>query len=127
MSILYIDDDVEDREIFMEAVKKISPKLICYEASDGIEGFEILNSLMDLPDVIFLDVNMPRMNGMQFLQELQDIPDFRSIPVFMYSTSNNYTEHSDYIRMGAKKFLTKRCSFSQICDTIRGALKPNGI
>lgn len=123
MSILYVDDDADDREVFIEALKKISPEVICYEARDGIEGFKILHSLITPPAAIFLDVNMPKMNGKQFLMELGRISAFRSIPVFMYSTSNDCQEQSEYISMGAKGFLMKRSSFAQICETLRDALR----
>src|SRR5688572_24588874 len=111
----------------MEAVKTISPEIVCYEACDGVEGLVTLHSLVIPPDVIFLDVNMPRMNGKQFLQELDGKVAYRSIPVIMYSTTHDHNEQLEYLKMGAKTSLIKHCSFNEICDTIRGALKLNVI
>jgi CheY-like chemotaxis protein len=125
MSILYIDDDAEDREIFTDALEMISPEIICHTACDGIEGLKVLFNLRTPPDAIFLDVNMPKMNGAKFLQELQTIIAFKAIPVFIYSTSVDSREHLEYIQLGAKEVLTKHCSFGQICDTIRKALQLN--
>src|SRR5688572_30884496 len=78
MTILYIDDDADDREIFMEAVKTISPEIVCYEACDGVEGLVTLHSLVIPPDVIFLDVNMPRMNGKQSLRSEEHTSELQS-------------------------------------------------
>lgn len=122
MSILYIDDDKDDREIFVEAIKVISPNITCYTAGDGMEGLQLLYSLVTPPEMIFLDVNMPKMDGKQFLENVSRISAFRLIPIYMYSTSTDCLEHSDYILRGAKDFITKRSSFQQICETIREAI-----
>jgi CheY-like chemotaxis protein len=124
MSILYIDDDEEDREIFREAVASIDPSIICNIVSDGRQGLNILEELVVLPDYIFADVNMPVMNGKQFLTELKKKTTLRSIPVVMYSTTSQPSEIEEFSRLGAKEFLVKPSSFKKVCETISGIIKP---
>lgn len=66
------------------------------------------------PDVIFLDLNMPRMGGKQCLTELKLLPLLRDIPVVMYSTSSDKKEMADTIQMGAAHFLVKGSNFKDL-------------
>jgi len=125
MHILYIDDDAEDREIFKEAIAAIDPSYICNVADDGFQGLRALEEFVVMPDFIFVDVNMPRMTGKQFLSEIKKIPRLRSIPLIMYSTTNHQEEMQSYFNMGAYKVLVKANTFNGICDTISATIKPS--
>jgi CheY-like chemotaxis protein len=118
MSILYIDDDEEDREIFKEALRAIDPSIICNAVSDGKQGLNTLEELVVVPDFIFVDVNMPVMNGKQFLKELKKTVRLRSIPVIMYSTTSQPTEIQEYAKLGAYEFLVKPSSFKKVCEVL---------
>jgi CheY-like chemotaxis protein len=119
MHILYIDDDNEDREIFKEAISEISPQYVCNVATDGREGLMALEDFVVMPDFIFVDVNMPVMNGKQFLQKLKDTPRLRSIPVIMYSTTSYEQERTEYFNLGARDVLIKPNTFHDICDLLK--------
>ena len=70
--ILVIDDDADDRSLFMEAVEEITPELICHTAGNGQDGLkQMRDAAMGCPDLIFLDVNMPVMNGWDCLSALK--------------------------------------------------------
>jgi CheY-like chemotaxis protein len=125
MHILYIDDDAEDREIFKEAIEAIDPSYICNVANDGFQGLKALEEFVVMPDFIFVDVNMPRMNGKQFLSEIKQIPRLRSIPLIMYSTTNHQEEMQSYFNMGAHKVLVKANTFNGVCDIISSTIKPS--
>src|SRR5690606_26078913 len=71
MTIFYIDDDDDDREFFIEAVRHINAEFLCYTAKDGRQALRELREMIVMPDFIFLDVNMPVMNGKQFLLEIK--------------------------------------------------------
>ena len=82
-----VDDDSDDQELFMEAVNEVDDSIKCVSASDCEEALELLkNRRMYLPDIIFLDLNMPRLNGKQCLAELKKQSHLRGIPVIIYST-----------------------------------------
>ena len=123
MTLLYIDDDPEDREFFSEAVRHIDPAITCHTAKDGAEGLKDLDDMIVMPDFIFLDVNMPVMNGKQFLIEIKQRPRLRSIPVVIYSTTNYPAERGDFLNLGAYKVLAKPSSLSMISDLISAVLR----
>lgn len=123
MSILYIDDDEEDREIFKEALETIDPSIICNVVSDGRQGLNTLEELVVVPDFIFVDVNMPVMNGKQFLKELKKTIRLRTIPVIMYSTTSQPREIQEYARLGASEFLIKPASFKKVCEVLSNIIE----
>lgn len=117
MIILAVDDDPEDFEFFFEAVKEIDNSIIVLKAGNGQEALHILENHMLMPDYIFLDINMPLMDGKTCLQEIKRSEKLREIPVVMYSTSNNATEISNYKMMGAR-FLVKPHQFSKLVKSL---------
>jgi len=109
---LLIDDDTDDRELFSEALAAVDPVIICDQATDGAEAFSLLrNNLHSAPDIIFLDINMPVMNGWQFLSNLKKEEGLRDIPVIVYSTSSNLKDRRIADEMGALCFITKPHAF----------------
>lgn len=127
MITLYIDDDMEDTEIFQEAITSIDPDVVFYSAADGHEGFRILEQITMVPDFIFLDVNMPRMNGKEFLSQIKKKVTFRSIPVIMYSTTSHAEEIRNYKKMGAFAFVKKPDSFKTLQDVLQKIIKSKTI
>lgn len=113
--IFLIDDDQDDREMFEEAVRTCDPEIEVLEASDGVEALQILNANETRPDVIFLDYNMPRMNGVQCLQRLKTNTSTRDIPVVMYTTSGNRAHEESTLLLGADFYMQKTNSFKQLC------------
>jgi CheY-like chemotaxis protein len=122
MHILYIDDDLEDREIFQEAIAEIGPEYVCNVVTDGMQGMSALEDLVVMPDFIFVDVNMPVMNGKQFLEKVKTTPRLRNIPVIMYSTTSYTQERIEYFRLGAKAVLIKPNTFRDICDLLKSVI-----
>lgn len=101
MKILYVDDDSEDREIFMEIVEEIDPRIKVMEASNGLETINLLAS-GELPDIIFLDINMPLLNGDQTLVEIRKDQRLNETKVVMYSTSVNQKSIPTYNTLNAQ-------------------------
>jgi CheY-like chemotaxis protein len=109
---LLIDDDGDDRALFSEALALVDPVIICDEAVDGQDALARLQSASaDKPDMIFLDINLPIMNGWQFLTKLKSDETYRNIPVIMYSTSSNERDKHTAGRLGALCFITKPHAF----------------
>lgn len=86
-SCLLIDDDPDDQFLFMLALEKAFPEIICEVASDGQFAIDMLEKKMILPFVIFLDINMPRMDGLNCLKKLKSHHFLCQIPVYIYTTS----------------------------------------
>jgi CheY-like chemotaxis protein len=89
LHVLLADDDEDDRLFFKEAIDDIKMRTIVTIVNDGIELMEYLNNPeISLPDVIFLDLNMPRKNGMQCLEEIRNDKILKNLTIAIYSTSS---------------------------------------
>ena len=105
---LLIDDDQDDQEIFSMALEDIDSDIQCIMVSNGIAALEKLNAKKPLiPDYIFIDVNMPKMNGMECLREIQKLEHLKNADVFMYSTSSDEKMIERSKALGAKDFIVK--------------------
>ena len=79
-----IDDDVDDQDIFILALEEVDPTIRCELASDGVEALQKIREEKNFrPDYIFLDLNMPRMNGRQCLAEIKQLEFLRNTPVII--------------------------------------------
>jgi CheY-like chemotaxis protein len=114
-----VDDDVDDQELFAEAVSEIDSSIACISVSNGEEALDVLrNRKIELPDMIFLDLNMPRLNGKQCLAELKREKHLKDIPVVIYSTSSEKRDIEETSRLGAAHFLTKPNKFDELCREV---------
>ena len=109
------DDDADDAELFVEALAAINPGISCDYAPNGkVLLDKMRNQRTELPDIIFLDINMPEMNGWDSLSELKKHSSLRDIPVVMYSTSSTHRDMLVARKMGANYFYTKPDSFREL-------------
>ena len=105
---LFIDDDLDDQEIFSLVMREISDNITCVFANDGVSALEIIKADDSfIPDWIFIDVNMPRMNGIRCLAEIKKFKHLQHVPVFIYSTSAETSVVEESKRMGATGFIKK--------------------
>jgi CheY-like chemotaxis protein len=84
--IFYVDNDEDDLELFQHMLNKIDPTISLLEARDGVQALTLLADC-ELPDFIFLDINMPQMNGYETLVQLREIKALESTRIIMYSTT----------------------------------------
>lgn len=122
MIILYAEDDPEDADVFKEAIKSIDPTIGCIIAKDGKEALEILDNAIVLPDYIFLDVNMPLLNGKECLTEIKTRKELKNIPVIIYTTSTRQNDIKDFKSLGAAEYLIKPNTFSQVQQSLSKVL-----
>jgi CheY-like chemotaxis protein len=109
---LLADDDVDDAELFGEALVSIEPPVEFHHVGDGEEVFHYLGKASNKrPDLIFLDLNMPKMSGWQCLAKLKNDMYYKNIPVIIYSTSSHQRDKEIAIELGAMGFLTKPSDF----------------
>ena len=108
MNILLVDDDADDRKLFIDAIKEVDATINCTIAVDGKQALEHLKSSGDsLPDFIFLDLRMPRFSGKKCLLEIRKDEQLKSIPVIVYTTSKDVEEAKQLREMGAVHFISK--------------------
>lgn len=115
-SILIVDDDIDDAEMFRDALHHVDASVQCTFSKDGVAALKLLETSPqeDLPDLIILDMNMPRMNGKQCLQKIKANRTLTDIPVIMYSTSQLKEDVDQTRQMGAMNFITKPSKFSEL-------------
>jgi CheY-like chemotaxis protein len=118
--LLIIDDDVEDQEIFIEALHEVDPSVACDSVVSGEDAFHFLEiNKSRLPELIFLDMNMPKLNGKQVLKEIKKTEAFARIPVIMYSTSFAPRDIEEISQLGAVYHLLKPSKFDDLCNSLK--------
>jgi Response regulator containing CheY-like receiver, AAA-type ATPase, and DNA-binding domains len=118
-----VDDDPDDQELFIEALQGIDRSCKCITAFNGEEALQkLFRGMLHLPDFIFLDLNMPKMNGKQFLTEVKNNKDIRHIPVIIYSTSSEKNDIVETTRLGASFFLQKPNRFDELSIALTNIL-----
>jgi len=119
-TFLLADDDTDDKTLFCEALAEIDPGIVCHTASDGKEALAILSQKqIEKPSIIFLDINMPVMDGWQCLGKLKASSDHRDIPVIMYSTSSYQRDIELALESGAFCFFTKPSDYRELRTILR--------
>lgn len=123
--VLLTDDDEDDREFFADAIADLQLDFPVEFCSNGLE---LLNRLYDknlhVPDIIFLDLNMPVMSGFETLQEIRDDAKFKNIPVIaIYSTSATEEGIKSTFGLGANAYVVKPVSFDDLKKLLRKVIE----
>ena len=113
-----VDDDADDQQFLIAGLTETDPTAHYLISSNGVDAIEKLKVIQPLPDAIFLDLNMPGMNGKECLSELKRTGSLKNIPVIIYSTTSDQNEIELTMRMGASFFITKMSSFKELCDEL---------
>jgi len=124
LNILLVDDDTDDCYFFKSAVEEYLPYVNLIALHDGEQLMQLLqNETNKLPNVIFLDLNMPRKNGFECLTEIKLNEQLRQIPVVIFSTSFEQEVVNQLYMNGAHYFIRKPAEFSQFKKIIYHTLK----
>lgn len=116
---LLIDDDLDDQEIFSMALKYVPVPVTCVTISDCGEALKKLaKDNQFIPDYIFLDLNMPRMNGKECLKEIKKQAHLKHVPVVMYSTSLNQRDIAETRAIGASTYIIKPSNISELASIL---------
>lgn len=122
--IVMADDDSDDRLFFSTALHDM---LIDSHLDLVADGVELMNYLSDakenLPDILFIDLNMPRKSGKETLQEIRSNRDYDTICVVIYSTYSPEDEVDDLLSIGANIYFTKPSELEKIKDMIRQVIR----
>lgn len=122
LNIYLIDDDLEDQEIFEMALEEtgINANLCCF--SNVSTGIEQLTSFEKKPEFLFLDLNMPKINGLECLKMLSELSFKNSIKVIIYSTSSNINDINKTKALGAHDYLIKPVNFNGLVESLTNIL-----
>lgn len=107
MYILFIEDDAIETMKFQRTLSKLESKHTLIEAKNGEEALEILQSGNSLPDIILLDLNMPRMNGIEFLGILKEHEQIKYLPTIVLTTSENRDDLLECYKRGIAGYIIK--------------------
>ncbi|MFY9243870.1 MAG: response regulator [Polaribacter sp.] len=113
LSILLVDDDQIERLKFKKACKKIKFVKSIEEAQNGKQALTLLNDHYDSFDIIISDLNMPKMNGFEFLIELKKNDNYKNIPIVIMSTSESQSDIKRCLEIGISGYITKPIKYSE--------------
>ncbi|MFY0604031.1 MAG: response regulator [Flavobacteriaceae bacterium] len=122
LTILLIEDDEIERMKFKRVCAKNNFEHTIVEASNGEVALKALSS-DKLPDFILLDLNMPKMDGIEFLKKLKTTPTLKFIPIMVLSTSNNYNDVKRCYEIGASGYIIKPLHFEDYKEKIISLIK----
>ena len=123
LNILLIEDDEIERMKFHRVLQKNNFDCEIQEATNGEEAVQILSDETKAPDLILLDLNMPKMSGIEFLQSLKSDDRLRYIPVVILSTSNNRSDLKRCYEEGIAGYIVKPLKYEDYVEKIQSLVK----
>jgi chemotaxis family two-component system response regulator Rcp1 len=123
--ILLAEDNPADAELTMESMKEMKIRNKVYHVKDGVEAMEFLHKRgkyanMPLPDVVLLDLNMPRKDGRRTLEEIKENPDLKHIPVVILTVSDAEEDIMKSYNLHANCYVTKPMDLDEFSKVVRG-------
>jgi DNA-binding NtrC family response regulator len=116
--ILLIDDDKDEMDIISEALDEIDKPMSCIQSTSASAAMNVLNYLT--PGYIFLDLNMPDINGLKCLEEIRKIKNLVSVPVILYSNFINEDTFKKAIEAGAAACIKKPRKIDALAEILKG-------
>ena len=124
--IFLADDDLDDCLLFEDALKEVNASVKLTTANDGVELLDMLQTeVPPVPDIIFLDLNMPRKNGLECLEQIRREDAYKDIPVVIFSTSAQPETVAKVYEQGADFYIRKPGSFFKLKQAIIQMLAVN--
>jgi CheY-like chemotaxis protein len=126
--IVLAEDDEDDRFLFNQAVSQVKADVSLKMVDNGEKLLEYLSRLEpeDLPHMIFLDLHLPKRNGIQCIRELRSNRAFNSIPIIMFTTSGQSPDVEASTKFGANMYIRKYDNFATLVNTLNGLLTDEG-
>lgn len=125
LTIFYTDDDEDDLSIFTDAVELVSKDIQLLTYNGGQKLLNAIKNPSPKPNVVFLDLNMPGKNGFDVLIELQNAEIVNTIPIIIFSTSNDPFIIEKCRALGANYFVTKPVLMEDMIKIIKHAIEIN--
>lgn len=126
LKILLVDDDEDDRQFFADALEGIELNTDLHQLENGKSCMEfLLSNTENTPDLVFLDLNMPIMNGFECLEAIRNTPHLKDLLVAIYSTSSAERDIEETFEKGANIYIKKPSSFSELKKSLKQVVKMN--
>lgn len=110
-TVLYVDDDLDDQDFFVTSLLESHPNAKCFLATDSRSALDIIKTI-PTPNFIFIDLHLPKINGIELLKNLKDITTYATIPTYILSTTL-FEPHAAAIKeIGGSGFLRKPSSLN---------------
>lgn len=118
--VFLADDDGDDREFFESVCSEVHNDLLCKTFTDGTFLLEYLKvPENELPDIVFLDINMPKKDGLECLEEIRKMERLEKLCVIMYSTSSSLGDIKKSYELGANGFVQKPHSYGGLREILK--------
>ena len=122
--VLVVDDSAAIRKILQRVLRQTGMAIkTIHEAGDGQEALEILK--VHSPALVLTDINMPKMDGLQFLAAVKASDRWRGIPVVMITTEGGEAKVGEAVKLGAAGYVRKPFTADQIKEKLAGILEPS--
>jgi DNA-binding response OmpR family regulator len=121
--ILIVDDDVDDQSFLLDAITDLYPDFKCGVTSNGQEALNHIEADPPPPKLIFLDLNMPVLNGFEFLRHYRKNKNSHQSKIIVYSTSSHPRDKEISMDLGAHGYLTKLTDFATLKNVVKGLVE----
>lgn len=121
-NIFYADDDVDDLDFFREIVEEIGDDFRVFTKDNGNDLLNALETPPPHPNVVFLDINMPGINGLDILKVVRQNENHKGLPIVMFSTSNDEAVIDRARQLGASYYLPKSGDFKKLKKSLEHVL-----
>jgi CheY-like chemotaxis protein len=123
--VLLVDDDIDDQIFFREAINDLFPNLECIAINNGKEALQFIEENPPPPQYIFLDLNMPYVNGFEFLEEFKKEGENSETTIYIYSTSSNPTDREKAKILGADDYIVKYSDLNALKVKLKKVIHPS--
>jgi two-component system response regulator len=121
--ILLVEDNADDRELTVRELRKYRVVNDIVTAEDGVEALERLFGAGvapgELPELVILDLNLPKLSGREVLQRLRTDPSTRTIPIIVLTTSGDDRDMVESLQLGVNGYVGKPVTFNEFADAVR--------
>lgn len=119
MIVLHAEDDFDDFDMLTDILSAINPAIKTINVRNGAETLEFLDNATILPDMIFLDINMPAMDGKACLKHIKKDEKYAKIPVIIFSTSSSALDIEQCKQLGADYYVSKPTTMKEGVEALR--------
>ncbi|AEW86488.1 response regulator [Flavobacterium columnare] len=119
LNILLLEDDKIEVMKFNRVINSLNLVHKVIEANNGVEALDILKNKDILPDIIVLDLNMPKLNGIEFLKILKEDERLKYIPSIILSTSSNHKDLLECYKIGIAGYIIKPLKYDEYVEKVQ--------